>query len=93
MQNRLKIAMYLRLSKEDDRNTQESNSISCQRLLLKEYIEQNFRGEILSDEVCQPKACITGCLDGYTFIVTGFPIDVKWDENEFLQKLHMKSCI
>lgn len=25
MQNRLKIAMYLRLSKEDDRNTQESN--------------------------------------------------------------------
>ena len=28
MQNRLKIAMYLRLSKEDDRNTQESNSIS-----------------------------------------------------------------
>ena len=55
MQNRLKIAIYLRLSKEDDRNTQESNSISCQRLLLKEYIEQNFRGEILSDEVCQPK--------------------------------------
>ena len=66
MQNRLKIAMYLRLSKEDDRNTQESNSISCQRLLLKEYIEQNFRGEILSDEVCPPKTCITGCPDGYT---------------------------
>lgn len=66
MQNRLKIAMYLRLSKEDDRNTQESNSISCQRLLLKEYIEQNFRGEILSDEVCPPKACITACPDRYT---------------------------
>ena len=66
MQNRMNIAIYLRLSKEDDRNTQESNSISCQRLLLKEYIEQNFRGEILSDEVCQPKACITGCPDGYT---------------------------
>lgn len=65
MQNRLKIAMYLRLSKEDDRNTKESNSISCQRLLLKEYIEQNFRGEILSDEVCPPKTCITGCPDGY----------------------------
>lgn len=45
MQNRMNIAMYLRLSKEDDRNTQESNSISCQRLLLKEYIEQNFRGK------------------------------------------------
>ena len=66
MQNRMNIAMYLRLSKEDDRNTQESNSISCQRLLLKEYIEQNFRGKILSDEVCQPKACITGCPEGDT---------------------------
>ena len=40
MQIGMNIAMYLRLSKEDDRNTQESNSISCQRLLLKEYIEQ-----------------------------------------------------
>ena len=69
MQNRLKIAMYLRLSKEDDWNAQESNSISCQRLLLKEYIERNFAGCLdgytLSDEVCQPKACITGCPDGY----------------------------
>ena len=75
MQNRLKIAMYLRLSKEDDRNTQESNSISCQRLLLKEYIEQNFRGEILSDEVCQPKACITGCPYGceiFEFVDDGY---------------------
>ena len=69
MQNRLKIAMYLRLSKEDDWNAQESNSISCQRLLLREYIERNFtgcpEGYTLSDEVCPPKACITGCPDGY----------------------------
>lgn len=75
MQNRMNIAMYLRLSKEDDRNTQESNSISCQRLLLKEYIEQNFRGEILSDEVCQPKACITGCPYGceiFEFVDDGY---------------------
>ena len=42
MKNRLKIAMYLRLSKEDDWNAQESNSISYQRLLLRGYIERNF---------------------------------------------------
>ena len=40
--------MYLRLSKEDDWNTQESNSISYQRLLLRGYIERNFENyEIL----------------------------------------------
>ena len=75
MQNRLKIAMYLRVSKEDDENARESNSISCQRLLLKEYIERNFSreacitgcpdGYTLSDGVCPPQACITGCPDGY----------------------------
>lgn len=42
MKNRLQIAMYLRLSREDDQNVQESNSISYQRLLLKGYIERNF---------------------------------------------------
>lgn len=48
MKNRLKIAMYLRLSKEDDWNAQESNSISYQRLLLRGYIERNFENyEIL----------------------------------------------
>lgn len=47
-ENRLKIAMYLRLSKEDDWNAQESNSISYQRLLLRGYIERNFENyEIL----------------------------------------------
>ena len=35
MKNRLKIAMYLRLSKEDDWNAQESNSISYQRFVVK----------------------------------------------------------
>ena len=48
MKNRLKIAMYLRLSKEDDWNAQESNSISYQRLLLRGYIERKFENyEIL----------------------------------------------
>lgn len=42
MKNKMKIAIYLRLSKEDEWITQESNSISCQRLLLKGYIERNF---------------------------------------------------
>lgn len=42
MKNRLQIATYLRLSREDDQNVQESNSISYQRLLLKGYIERNF---------------------------------------------------
>ena len=52
MKNRLKIAMYLRLSKEDDWNAQESNSISYQRLLLRGYIERNFENyEILEFEM------------------------------------------
>ena len=42
MKNKMKIAMYLRLSKEDELIAQESNSISYQRLLLKGYIERNF---------------------------------------------------
>ncbi len=42
MKNKMKIAIYLRLSKEDEWIAQESNSISCQRLLLKGYIERNF---------------------------------------------------
>ena len=62
-------------------------------LFVIEQILSNALKYTSSDEVRPPQACITGCPDGYTFIVTGFPIDVKWDENEFLQKLHMKSCI
>lgn len=42
MKNKMKIAMYLRLSKEDDGNAQESSSISYQRFLLKGYIQRNF---------------------------------------------------
>lgn len=38
-----KIAMYLRLSKEDGEQSDESNSITNQRLLLKEYIRTNFK--------------------------------------------------
>lgn len=42
-----RIAIYLRLSKEDMKDgaagwKEESNSIAMQRLLLKRYIEENF---------------------------------------------------
>lgn len=36
------IAIYLRLSKEDDKWKEESNSIAMQRVLLTKYIEENF---------------------------------------------------
>ena len=37
-----RIAMYLRLSIEDDGETEESNSITNQRLLISEYVRKNF---------------------------------------------------
>jgi len=50
------IAIYLRLSKEDDKLKKESNSIAMQRLLLQSYAAENFKeGELL--EFCD---------DGYT---------------------------
>ena len=36
------VAIYLRLSKEDEDMQDESNSIANQRLLLKGYVEENF---------------------------------------------------
>ena len=36
------IAIYIRLSKEDDKWKEESNSITMQRVLLKKYIEEHF---------------------------------------------------
>lgn len=36
------VAIYMRLSKEDDRNRQESNSISMQRILLHHYVAEHF---------------------------------------------------
>lgn len=50
------IAMYLRLSKEDDRWREESNSITTQRALLVKYIEDNFTDYEL----------LEFCDDGYT---------------------------
>lgn len=50
------IAIYLRLSKEDDKWKEESYSIAMQRVLLKKYIEENFAD-------CE---VIEFCDDGYT---------------------------
>lgn len=50
------IAIYLRLSKEDDKGKEESNSIAMQRLLLKKYAAENFKGYEL----------VEFCDDGYT---------------------------
>lgn len=38
----VKIAIYIRLSKEDDRYGEESNSITMQRILLEKYAAANF---------------------------------------------------
>lgn len=51
-----KIAIYLRLSKEDDRAGEESNSITMQRILLQKYAAENFVDYELSEF----------CDDGYT---------------------------
>lgn len=53
---RYMIAIYLRLSKEDDQWKEESNSIAMQRILLRKYIEENF----VDYEI------IEFCDDGYT---------------------------
>lgn len=47
--NNNRIAMYLRLSKEDEKNKQESNSISMQRLLITAYVEKHFSCYELSE--------------------------------------------
>ena len=52
------IAIYLRLSIEDDGEAEESNSITSQRLLINEYIRKNF--DMKSIET------IEFCDDGYS---------------------------
>lgn len=42
MGKRYRIAIYLRLSKEDEDIRDESNSITNQRAMLKEYVSKNF---------------------------------------------------
>lgn len=53
---RYQIAMYIRLSKEDDRCREESNSITMQRNLLQRYVKENFSDYDLYEF----------CDDGYT---------------------------
>lgn len=48
---RVRIAMYLRLSKEDDKIKTESNSISMQRLLIEDYVQKNFTDYELQEYV------------------------------------------
>lgn len=50
------IAIYIRLSKEDDKLKIESNSITMQRILLQKYVAENFVDYELSEF----------CDDGYT---------------------------
>lgn len=50
------IAMYIRLSKEDDKVKEESNSITMQRILLQNYVAENFADYEL----------LEFCDDGYT---------------------------
>ncbi|NBJ94311.1 recombinase family protein [Parablautia muri] len=53
---KLLTAIYLRLSKEDDKWKEESNSITMQRILLRRYVEENF----VDYEI------VEFCDDGYT---------------------------
>lgn len=43
MSKKYRIAIYLRLSKEDEEIRDESNSISSQRIMLTKYVKENFR--------------------------------------------------
>lgn len=54
--NRYQVAIYIRLSKEDDRCREESNSIAMQRILLRRYAADNFTDYDLHEF----------CDDGYT---------------------------
>ena len=38
----MNIAIYMRLSKEDEFCHEESNSITMQRLLLRDYVREHF---------------------------------------------------
>ncbi|MCH5268176.1 MAG: recombinase family protein, partial [Lachnospiraceae bacterium] len=40
--NTIRIAVYMRLSKEDEKIQTESNSISMQRILIRKYIKEHF---------------------------------------------------
>ncbi|MDC7290395.1 recombinase family protein [Blautia schinkii] len=51
MQKRYRIAIYLRLSKEDEDMRDESNSISSQRTMLKKYVMENFECYSLTEFV------------------------------------------
>lgn len=42
MKGRYQIAAYIRLSKEDDTESPESNSVAMQRILLQRYAEEHF---------------------------------------------------
>lgn len=53
---RYQIAIYIRLSKEDDKWKEESNSIAMQRILLHRFITENFSAYDLREF----------CDDGYT---------------------------
>ena len=53
---RYQIAIYIRLSKEDDKFKEESNSITMQRILLQRYVAENFSDYDL----------LEFCDDGYT---------------------------
>lgn len=53
---RYQIAIYIRLSKEDDRCRDESNSITMQRILLRSYVGEHFTNYDLQEF----------CDDGYT---------------------------
>lgn len=54
--NRYQIAIYIRLSKEEDKFKEESNSITMQRILLRKYAAENFSDYDL----------LEFCDDGYT---------------------------
>lgn len=53
---RYQIAIYIRLSKEDDKYKEESNSITMQRILLRKFVADNFSDYDL----------LEFCDDGYT---------------------------
>lgn len=59
------IAIYVRLSKEDNKYEEESNSITMQRILLQKFVKEHFFGKSSTDFYADYNL-LEFCDDGYT---------------------------
>lgn len=60
------IAIYVRLSKEDDKYKEESSSITMQRILLQKFVKEHFTAEKSATDFPADYNLLEFCDDGYT---------------------------